>query len=66
MFAGPSTLAVCPSPMWVWIPIPSTSPKSDDELTDLLGRTEGLRVVAAVPPNQYKSKVVDAREVARI
>jgi TolB-like protein/Flp pilus assembly protein TadD len=34
-----------------------------DELTDLLGRTEGLRVVARSSAYQYKGKVGDAREI---
>jgi TolB-like protein/Tfp pilus assembly protein PilF len=34
-----------------------------DELTDILGRTEGLRVVARSSAYQYKGKVGDAREI---
>ena len=34
-----------------------------DELTDLLGRTEGLRVVARSSAYQYKGKIVDARQI---
>jgi TolB-like protein/Tfp pilus assembly protein PilF len=34
-----------------------------DELTDLLGRTDGLRVVARSSAYQYKGKVGDARDI---
>jgi TolB-like protein len=36
-----------------------------DELTDLLSRTEGLRVVARSSAYQYKGKVGDAREIGK-
>jgi len=62
--AGPSSLAV----------LPFANVGSDaeteyfadgltDELTDLLGRTDGLRVVARSSAYQYKGKVGDAREI---
>jgi adenylate cyclase len=66
VFAGPSTLAVLPfANVGMDAETEYFADGLTDELTDLLGRTEGLRVVARSSAYQYKGKVVDARRIGK-